>query len=247
MIKICTTYFKGKYSPDYVSKLYRGLKKYSTIPFEFICLSDTKDVEADIVLPYNHHSDIKLHWHKLKFFSPQFAYQNPNDEIIIMDIDQVIVNNIDEMIGWPVSDNELVTYNSWWNNNLPINGGWSKFKSGHTKILWDTFVSNPNFWQLHYYNKGDVHFKYYGEQNFVYDKCRKNNIKITLMPPQWIGKYQNELKLKIEHNRMYSEKFNTDYMILGDDVDENLKIVHFAGVEDKVHECDDVWIRKYWV
>lgn len=123
MIKICTVYFKGKYNPDYVSKLYRSIKRNTSIPFQSICLSDTKDVEADIVLPYNHHSPIPLHWHKLKFFSPHFAYQNPNDEIIIMDIDQVIVNNIDEMIGWPVSDNELVTYNSWWNAKLPINGG----------------------------------------------------------------------------------------------------------------------------
>ena len=31
-----------------------------------------------------------------------------------MDIDQVIVNNIDEMIGYPVGDNELVSYNKWW-------------------------------------------------------------------------------------------------------------------------------------
>ena len=89
MLKICTVYFDGIYTPDYVSKLYRSLKRNSTIPFEFICLSDT-DVEADLVLPLKHKS-IKKHWHKLKFFSPQFAYQQPDDDIIVMDIDQVIV------------------------------------------------------------------------------------------------------------------------------------------------------------
>ena len=90
MLKICTVYFKGFYTPDYVSKLYRSLKRNSTVPFEFICLSDTNDIEADVILPYNHHSDIKKHWHKLKFFSPQFGGQKPGDDIIIMDIDQVI-------------------------------------------------------------------------------------------------------------------------------------------------------------
>jgi len=80
MLKICTVYFEGIYTPDYVSKLYRSLKRNSTIPFEFICLSDT-DVEADVVLPFNHHSDIKKHWHKLKYFSPQFANQQPGDDI----------------------------------------------------------------------------------------------------------------------------------------------------------------------
>jgi len=48
MLKICCVYFDGYYTPDYVSKLYRSLKRNSSIPFEFICLSDTKDVEADV-------------------------------------------------------------------------------------------------------------------------------------------------------------------------------------------------------
>ena len=59
MLKICTVYFDGFYTPDYVSKLYRSLKRNSTIPFEFVCISDT-DVEADVVLPYNHQSNIKV-------------------------------------------------------------------------------------------------------------------------------------------------------------------------------------------
>ena len=59
MLKICTVYFEGIYTPDYVSKLFEGIKSNTTVPFEFICLSDT-DVKADIVLPYNHHSNIKL-------------------------------------------------------------------------------------------------------------------------------------------------------------------------------------------
>ena len=105
MLKICTVYFEGFYTPDYVSKLYRSLKRNSTIPFQFICISDNTNIEADIILPYNHFSDIKKHWHKLKFFSPQFAHQKPNDDIIIMDIDQVIVNDVDELLGWPVKEN----------------------------------------------------------------------------------------------------------------------------------------------
>ena len=112
MLKICTVYFKGFYTPDYVSKLYRSLKRNSTVPFEFICLSDTNDIEADVILPYNHHSDIKKHWHKLKFFSPQFGGQKPGDDIIIMDIDQVITNNVDKILSWQVKDKELLTYDS---------------------------------------------------------------------------------------------------------------------------------------
>ena len=70
-------------------------------------------LKADLVLPLKHNS-IKKHWHKLKFFSPQFAYQQPDDDIIVMDIDQVIVGNVDDLLNYPVHTNELISYDSWW-------------------------------------------------------------------------------------------------------------------------------------
>ena len=61
-----------------------------------------------------------------------------------MDIDQQIVKNIDEILNWPVKENELLTYDSWWNDKtsqfadkvvIPINGGFYKFKSGVARFL----------------------------------------------------------------------------------------------------------------
>ena len=236
MLKICTVYFKGFYTPDYVSKLYRSLKRNSTVPFEFICLSDTKDIEADVVLPYNHHSDIKKHWHKLKFFSPQFGGQQPGDDIIIMDIDQVIVNNVDDLLNYPVQENELVSYGQWWDNNLRLNGGFYKFKSGSLKKIWNDFALNPEFWQLNYYNKGIVHFKYYGEQNYVNWKVKENNIKLTTTPKEWLVKYTDNYKDNLQLNKLYMQKFNTDYMIMGNEVNEKIKVIHFTGVGRKINE-----------
>lgn len=245
VLKICTVYFKGFYTPDYVSKLYKSLKRNTTVPFEFICLSDT-DVEADLVLPYNHHSAIKKHWHKLKFFSPQFGGQKPGDEIIVMDIDQVITNNVDDLLNHPVEDNELITYGQWWDNKLKLNGGFYKFKSGSLKSIWDDFSLNPHFWQLHYYNTGVVHHKYYGEQNYVNWKVQQNNIKLTLTPREWIGRHTDNMYDNVELNKIYSKKFDTDYMIL-DDVNEKIKVVHFTGVGKTIHEHKDNFIKKYWL
>ena len=245
MLKICTVYFKGFYTPDYVSKLYRSLKRNSTVPFEFICLSDT-DVEADLVLPYNHHSSIKKHWHKLKFFSPQFGGQKPGDDIIVMDIDQVITNNVDDLLNHPVDDNELVTYGQWWDNKLKLNGGFYKFKSGSLKSIWEDFSLNPHFWQLHYYNKGMVHHKYYGEQNFVNWKVQQNNIKLTLTPREWLGRHTDNTMDNVELNKIYSKKFDTDYMIL-DDVNEKIKVVHFTGPGKTIHEHKENFIKKHWL
>jgi len=250
MIKICTVYFEGKYQPKYVTNLYRSLKKHYKKPFEFICISDTKDIEADVIYPFNKHSDIKYHWHKLKFFSPQFANQHPDDEIIIMDIDQIVVNDITEMIEYPVSDNELVSYNRWWtkkkNTFDPIfNGGWYKFKSGSLKCVWDEFIMNPMLWQLYYYKNNHVHFKYYGEQNFVEKKLKANDKKITLMPGEWIGKYTLDEKKNLRNNMIYMEKFDQDYMIL-DKPNPDLKVIHFANPDTNIHDCKAEWIKEYW-
>ena len=240
MLKICTVFFEGKYHPNSVSQLYRSLKEHSKVPFEFICLAD-RGVDADVVLPYNKHSNIKLHWHKLKFFSEQFAYQKPGDDIIIMDIDQQIVGNVDEILTWPVKEGEILTYDSWWNVKtneyadkviLPINGGFYKFKSGSFNYIWDDFSLNPEYWQLHYYNKGDVHFKYYGEQNYVYWKLDEHKVKINYLPAEWIVKYTNDNKQNIKLNKMYSSLFNTDYMIMGDP-HEKIKIIHYLGPKNK--------------
>ena len=246
MLKICTVYFKGFYTPDYVSKLYRSLKRNTTVPFEFICLSDTKDVEADVILPYNHNSDIKKHWHKLKFFSPQFGGQKPGDEIIVMDIDQVITNNVDDLLNHPVYGNELVSYGQWWNNKgIQLNGGFYKFKSGSLYRIWEDFSLNPNYWQLHYYNTGLVHHKYYGEQNYVNWKVQEHNIKLTTTPQQWLCKYTDDFKQNLHLNKTYSKKFDTDYMIL-DKVHKYIKVVHFTGVGKTIHKSNANFIKENW-
>ena len=235
MLKICTVFFEGLYHPNAVSNLYRSLKENSSVPFEFICLAD-RGVDADVVLPYNKHSNIKLHWHKLKFFSPQFAYQKPGDDIIIMDIDQKIVGNVDDLLGHPVSENELVTYGQWWENKLGINGGGYKFKSGSLKFVWDDFALNPEYWQLHFYDNGTVHYKYYGEQNYVKLKVLEHKAKLTKTPSEWIAKYTDDYTENLKLNQMYMQKFDTDYMILDNQVNEKLKVIHYAGPGRKINE-----------
>ena len=160
-----------------------------------------------------------------------------------MDIDQVIVGNIDELLTWPVEDNELLTYGQWWENKLGINGGFYKFKSGSLKFVWDDFALNPEYWQLHYYNTGEVHKKYYGEQNYVKWKILEHKAKLTKTPPEWLCKYTDDFVQNLELNNMYMQKFNTDYMIMGDNINDKLKVIHFTGVGRGINED---YLRKNW-
>ena len=40
------------------------------------------------------------------------------------------------------------------------------------------YIRSPKDWQLNYYLKGVVHYKYFGEQNFVEEMCRKIILKL---------------------------------------------------------------------
>ena len=247
MIKIFCLYFEGKYTPDYIEKLYNGLKKHCKVPFEFVCYSDTK-VVADKVIPLPKDTIIQQHWHKLSFFNKAFT---GDGDIVVLDIDQVIVSNITDMIGWPVNENELVSYQKWWTkniNNTTINGGWYKFKAGSLQYVYDKYMTDPDYWQLYYYNNGMVHYKYFGEQNFVEDTVRENTGLVTHMPGQWVAKYDNnDSKINAAYQSMYCSKFNKDFMILGDEIDEDIKIVHFANFENTVHGCNEDWVKQHWV
>ena len=255
MIRVFTVYFEGKYQPKYVTNLYRSLKENYSKQLEFVCYSDTNEIEADRIIKLPKWSEIKIHWHKLKFFSPLFGGQNSNDDIIVLDIDQIVLNNIDEMIDWPVGEKELISYKKWWKLNDPnkgntvkLNGGWYKFKSGSLKCVWDKFSKNSKSiekWQTHYYDKGIVHEKYYGEQNYVEDTCIENNIKITFMPGEWICKYTQDKSLNDKYNLKYMSEFKKDYMIL-DQPNPSIKVIHFAGVNDSIHNCKEDWVKRYW-
>ena len=245
VIKIFCLYFEGKYSPDYIEKLYNGLKRNCTVPFEFICYSDT-DVVADKVIPLPKDTKIKQHWHKLKFFDKSFTGAG---DVIVMDIDQVIISDITEMVNWPVKEKELVSYKKWWSYSLdalPINGGWYKFKAGSLQHIWDKYNSDPEYWQMYYYKNSIVHHKYFGEQNFVVESCLENDIKITTMPGEWVAKYEKNKKLNTTYNLMYCETFDQDFMILGEELNENIKIVHFANFDNNIHDHPDEWIKDYW-
>ena len=251
MIRICTVYFEGKYTPDYVEKLYNSLKRNCTLPFEFICYSDNPNVKADkiIPLPNPKYTDIKKHWHKITFFSPMFAGQEPGDDMIIMDIDKVIVGNVDHIIGRPVGENELLSYKKWWgftSDWLPLNGGFYKFKSGgKCKNLWDKFRENPEYWQLKYFKSMVVHYKYFGEQNFVYNRLKEFDIKLLTVPGQHVCKITSDKRQNMEVSLEYMKKYNTDYMIL-DNPHPNIRIVHFANPHTTIHESGFDWIKDYW-
>ena len=243
MIKIYCLYFEGKYTPEYVNRLYRSIKRNCAVNTHFVCYSDT-EVECDELIPLPKDTPIKAHWFKLQFFDKTFT--GPG-KIIVMDIDQVVVSDITDMITYPVGRNKLVSYQKWWSTPTTIiNGGWYKFNAGDFQCVWDKYISDPEKWQLHYFNTGVVHYKYFGEQNFVQDTVLENGGQIVTMPGQWVAKITHDKDNNEKIQRQYVATFNQMYMFLGDEWNPNVKIVHFANPDNDIHNCSQEWIDRYW-
>ena len=66
------------------------------------------------------------------------------------------------------------------------------------------------------------------------------------MPGKWTAKYDTDVILNSKYNMWYAEKFDADFMIMGEEIWPELKIVHFANVGNNMHEHPDEWILKHW-
>lgn len=242
MIKIFCLYYEGKYTKDYVDKLYRGIKRNCKVPFRFYAYSDTP-VMCDHMIMLR--DTLPGHWHKIKFFDKKFTGEG---DIIVMDIDQVIVGDITEMIEYPVGNNELVSYDKWWTDDraTTINGGWYKFKAGDFQCVWDKYIENPDKWSNHYFETGVVHYRLFGEQNFVEDTIRENGGKVTTMPGEWVCKLTHDEDNNEKIQRRYVKKFGEHYLILGDEFNPKVKIVHFANPNNDVHNSKHKWLKDFW-
>ena len=79
-----------------------------------------------------------------------------------------------------------------------------------------------------------TNFSNFTARNEAFWKCKKFHhnalgwANIKYLPGEWVVKYTNEDRQNVELNKMYSKKFDTDYMILGDP-HEKIKIIHYLG------------------
>ena len=98
-------------------------------------------------------------------------------------------------------------------------------------------------------SNGDIlvsQYQYDGVKKFVYDTATENNCKVIKMPGEWVVKYDKDKEKNVRYNIMYNEAFDKDYMILGNQVNEDIKIVHFANFDNTIHEHPEKWIKEYW-
>lgn len=107
MINIVCVKWGTKYGPEYVNRLYAGVKRNTTVPFKFHCFTDnTTGLQQDIIAHPLKYNSLEGWWNKLYLFSDELSIPI-GEKIVFLDLDTLIVGNINDVLN--LESDSLIT------------------------------------------------------------------------------------------------------------------------------------------
>ena len=249
MINILTLKVGVKYGADYINKLYNSIKRNTNVPFIMYCYTDDRSgIISDVrTIDLKLRDHVKAQFYKIDFHNmPTIA-----GKCLILDIDYVIVQNIDQILDWPLAQGQFGCHLRWWSyaelqrhNGCKINGGFQMFYQGDTVDLYAKFNSNPSYWQSYYINNRLAYGQLNGEQNFIDQHV---TLERSWLPEYWFGKYSDS-QLENDMIALYWDHSidDTNDYFLGDRFDPRVKMIHFANSSNKIENHNEPWIDQHW-
>lgn len=227
----------NRYSPEYVTNLYRMCKRHmNQEEFRFVCFTDdsngidTNNIET-FPLP-----DASLHswWRKLGYFKfPLFDLEGP---ILSLDLDMIILNDISQLFKEHHTVKDFHIMKDFFPQNL-YNSSIMLFESGSQCTIYNEFLQDLD-------NKGnqtvslkrgtktfDGHVdsegeEYWGDQMWISKKAKK--ISTWSEDKKWFKTWKFDLK---------GNSKNVDY--------KNTKIIIFTGTPNP-HQLSDKKLLNLW-
>ena len=220
----------NKYISQYVNVLYNMVKRQTTVPFEFHCITDDiKGLDPHIkTIKLPNDPWIKTWWSKLWMFGGHFPLQG---NILYFDLDVIVFKNIDELFNYNpdkfmiIRDFNRCRIKDWKLCNSSV----MRWKTGTVNYLWDDFVSKPNVVM------GDNH----GDQDWITKRAKQD---INHWPDDWIRSYKWEMIGYKDTKARRGPKliFDRPPKII-----EANKVAVFHG-EPKPFNCGDEWVEANW-
>jgi len=222
-----------KYDHSYVNKLYYGVAKNLTLPFNFFCLTENAyKIDSNVkIIPLPEIPNIKGWWYKPYIFSNDIPIKGV---ICYVDLDVVITNSLDHLLTHRI-DSFLICrdFNRVLRPNYDkFNSSVMKFPKGKYNFLWDKFVQSKEMYMK----------KFYGDQDYIFDLAK--NIA-EFFPDDWIRSW----KWEIRKSRKYAPGVRGQRKLAQiEDVipPETCSIAVFHG-DPNPHLCDDPYIKKTWI
>jgi hypothetical protein len=128
-----------KFSPEYVNRLFYGVRRNTTLPFAFHCFTDdVMGLHQDIVthdLPYK---NIEGWWQKLYLFSNELPISG---RVLFLDLDTLITGNIDHILSYPTGF--VVLRDMFAQKSENVGSAVMSFEIGKHEHLWTEFIKDP--------------------------------------------------------------------------------------------------------
>jgi hypothetical protein len=146
MINIVCLKWGDKYGPEYVNRLYAGVRRNSTVDFKFWCFTDDSAgiVPEVTIAPLPYAGQLHSWWNKLNLFSRDIPIL-PGQQIFYIDLDTLVVDNIDALLQ--AHPGNMIILRDFYHGikktaNL-MGSGLMSWKHGRFNHVWDKFISNP--------------------------------------------------------------------------------------------------------
>jgi len=227
-MKILAVRIGNKYGPEYETYLQNKLPEY-----DFIWVRE----------PIN--SEVLFQWNKMRGMNLDI-----DEPICVIDIDILLVNDYKKIFEYPINRGEFLAMPGWWRDTkkegYKINGGFFKYYPKDCKYIYDKFMSNISYWQSYYIEKGITAGPVNGEQYFVEDSVKEKLILKTI-PDSWVTRWvSNDLIIdktneewQANLTKKYKDLTGNQYIYLGGEFHDDIKIVHFTHSINKPNEWKD--------
>ena len=194
--------------------------------------------------PY--HPDVTLQWNKM------WGMQMDTDEpICVMDIDVLLVGDYEKIFDFPIKRGQFAAMPGWWRDTekegYSINGGFFKYHPKDCKYIYDKFMSDIRGWQSYYIEAGIAKGPVNGEQYFVEDSV-KERLELVTLPDAWFTRWVTDesinygkdmTKWQVQLTNKYRKLTGNDYIYLGGEFHEDIKLIHFTNRMNQPHNWED--------
>jgi len=214
-----------EYSSNHVNILYNSIKRNTTVPFKFICVTDdSTGINSNIkIIPlWNKCINLGGCYNRLFMFSKEMRSLF-GERFISIDLDTVIVGNIDHILNKP--GEFVINAFTGKNNNLDqvYNGALILMNSGSREQVWNDF-------------------------DFINSARMLDQLK---QQKKLVGSDQAWIQYKLGPNELvFTEKDGIyDWSLLGKDkkLPDNASIVFLHGKRDPQIEKDNIpWVKEHW-
>lgn len=219
-----------KYPAHYVNVLYSMCQRRSTLPFDFVCLTENpKGLNQNIKIKPLPRVNLQGWWYKPYVFSQDLELKG---DVLFLDLDVVVFENIDKL--WSYNPGGFTIIRDFTRH---MNPAWQKFNSSVFRFtaenyhwLWDHFVKNYR----------TIVPKNHGDQDYLYTMLKD---RARHWPDEWIRSYKWEMRDKSDLSVINGKRnFAQDKPPR---IEQNSCIAVFHG-DPNPADCRDRWVTENW-